>query len=73
MSITDAPFLWKSRQQCWNAINGAFGDDLRRRCLEKGFVLSGWTDLGFRAMTNNKSSRLTPCPRPSSTVIACTN
>jgi tripartite ATP-independent transporter DctP family solute receptor len=54
MSITDAPFLWKSRQQCWNAINGAFGDDLRKRSLEKGFVLVGWTDLGFRSITNNK-------------------
>jgi tripartite ATP-independent transporter DctP family solute receptor len=54
MSVTDAPFLWKSRAQCWNAINGAFGDDLRKRSLEKGFVLSGWTDLGFRSITNNK-------------------
>ena len=41
-------------QQCWNAINGAFGDDLRKRSLDKGFVLTGWTDLGFRCMTNNK-------------------
>jgi TRAP-type C4-dicarboxylate transport system substrate-binding protein len=54
MSITDAPYLWKSRAQCWNAIAGGFGDDLRKRSLEKGFVLSGWTDLGFRSMTNNK-------------------
>ena len=54
MSITDAPFLWKSRQQCWNAINGAFGDELRKRSLDKGFVLTGWTDLGFRSITNNK-------------------
>ncbi|HEX8012268.1 MAG TPA: TRAP transporter substrate-binding protein [Casimicrobiaceae bacterium] len=54
MSITDAPFLWKSREQCWNAIHGTFGDDLRKRCLDKGFVLTGWTDLGFRSITNNK-------------------
>lgn len=54
MSITDAPFLWKSRAQCWNAISGPFGDDLRKRSLDKGFVLTGWTDLGFRSMTNNK-------------------
>jgi TRAP-type C4-dicarboxylate transport system substrate-binding protein len=54
MSITDAPFLWKSRAQCWNAISGPFGDELRKRSLDKGFVLSGWTDLGFRSMTNNK-------------------
>ena len=38
----------------WNAIDGAFGDELRKRSLDKGFVLSGWTDLGFRSITNNK-------------------
>ena len=55
MSITDAPFLWKSRaHSAANAIDGAFGDDLRKRSLDKGFVLTGWTDLGFRCMTNNK-------------------
>jgi tripartite ATP-independent transporter DctP family solute receptor len=54
MSITDAPFLWKSRAQAWKAFAGPFGDDLRKRCLDKGFILSGWTDLGFRSMTNNK-------------------
>ncbi len=32
----------------------AFGDELRKRSLDKGFVLTGWTDLGFRCMTNNK-------------------
>lgn len=54
MSITDAPFLWKNRQQSYKAIAGAFGDALRKRALDKGFILSGWTDLGFRCMTNNK-------------------
>ena len=54
MSITDAPFLWKSRAQAWRAIDGAFGDELRKRSLDKGFRLVGWTDLGFRSMTNNK-------------------
>ena len=38
MSITDAPYLWQNRTQAWNAIAGAFGDDLRKRALEKGFV-----------------------------------
>lgn len=54
MSITDAPFLWKSREQAYRAIAGPFGDDLRKRSLDKGFVLTGWTDLGFRSITNNK-------------------
>jgi len=54
MSVTDAPFLWKSRSQAWRAIEGPFGDDLRSRSLDKGFKLVGWTDLGFRSMTNSK-------------------
>lgn len=54
MSVTDAPFLWKSRAQAHRAIEGAFGDELRKRSLEKGFKLVGWTDLGFRCVTNNK-------------------
>jgi len=54
MSITDAPFLWKSRQQAYRAFGGKFGDELRKRSLDKGFVLTGWTDLGYRCMTNNK-------------------
>ena len=36
------------------SIAGGFGDELRKKSLEKGFVLCGWTDLGFRCMTNNK-------------------
>lgn len=54
MSITDAPFLWKSRAQAYAAFDGKFGDELKKRCLAKGFRLTGWTDLGFRCMTNNK-------------------
>jgi tripartite ATP-independent transporter DctP family solute receptor len=54
LSVTDAPFLWKSRAQAYRAFSGPFGDELTRRCLEKGFVLTGWTDLGFRCITNRK-------------------
>ena len=54
LSITDAPFLWKSRAQAYRAFGGAFGNEMARRCLDKGFMLTGWTDLGFRCITNNK-------------------
>jgi TRAP-type transport system periplasmic protein len=53
MSVTDAPFLWKSRAHAYAAIDGAFGDTLRKASLDKGFQLVGWTDLGFRCITNN--------------------
>jgi tripartite ATP-independent transporter DctP family solute receptor len=54
MSITDAPFLFPTRPQAYAALDGALGDELRRRSLAGGFKLVGWTDLGYRAMTNNK-------------------
>lgn len=53
VSVTDGPFLWKSRQQAHNAFGGEFGNELKRLSLDKGFRLVGWTDLGFRCMTNN--------------------
>jgi tripartite ATP-independent transporter DctP family solute receptor len=53
MSVTDAPFLWRNRAHAYAALEGAFGEALRQRSLEKGFRLVGWTDLGFRCMTNN--------------------
>ncbi len=54
VSITDAPYLWKTRPQAYRAFAGAFGDELRTRARDKGFVLIGWTDLGFRCITNSK-------------------
>jgi tripartite ATP-independent transporter DctP family solute receptor len=54
MSVTDAPFLWRSRQQAYAALDGALGAELKRRALAKGFRIAGWNDLGFRCMTNSK-------------------
>lgn len=53
-SVTDAPFLFKNRAQCYAALDGALGDELKKRSLEKGFRLVGWNDLGSRSMTNSK-------------------
>lgn len=54
MSITDAPFLFRDRQQAYNALDGALGSELKRRALAGGFRITGWTDLGMRCMTNSK-------------------
>ena len=53
VSVTDAPFLWESREQSYSAFDGELGDTLRKLSLDRGFKLVGFTDLGFRAMTNN--------------------
>lgn len=54
MSVTDAPFLFKNRKQAYAALDGALGAELKRRSLAQGFLISGWTDLGMRCMTNSK-------------------
>lgn len=54
VSVTDAPFLFKNRAQCYAALDGELGAELKKRSLEKGFRLIGWNDLGSRSMTNNK-------------------
>jgi TRAP-type transport system periplasmic protein len=54
MSVTDAPFLFRSRQQAYAALDGALGATLKARALPKGFRIIGWNDLGFRCMTNSK-------------------
>ena len=54
VSVTDAPFLFRSRTQAYAALDGALGDELKKRALTKGFRIVGWNDLGTRCMTNNK-------------------
>jgi len=54
MSITDAPFLFRDRMQAYAALDGALGDELKRRALKGGFRIVGWTDLGMRCMTDSK-------------------
>src|ERR1700722_11383068 len=53
-SITDAPFLFRGRAQCYAALDGALGDELKRLASAQGFLLVGWNDLGARCMTNSK-------------------
>jgi tripartite ATP-independent transporter DctP family solute receptor len=54
VSITDAPFLFPTRARATAALDGALGAELAKRCKAQGFELVGWSDLGYRAMTNNK-------------------
>ena len=54
VSVTDAPFLWRSRKQAYAALDGALGNELKKKALAQGFRIVGWNDLGFRSMTNNK-------------------
>jgi tripartite ATP-independent transporter DctP family solute receptor len=54
MSVTDAPFLFKNRNQAYAALDGELGAELKRRSMAQGFRIAGWHDLGMRCMTNSK-------------------
>ncbi len=54
MSVTDGPFLFTGRPQAYAALDGALGEELKRRALAQGFRIAGWHDLGMRCMTNSK-------------------
>jgi len=54
VSVTDAPFLFRSRRQAYAALDGTLGNELKKRALAQGFRIVGWNDLGSRSMTNNK-------------------
>jgi tripartite ATP-independent transporter DctP family solute receptor len=54
LSVTDAPYLFETRSQAYNALDGALGSELKKRAQTQAFRIVSWNDLGFRAMTNNK-------------------
>jgi tripartite ATP-independent transporter DctP family solute receptor len=54
LGITVLPYLWKDTDTMFQALDGPFGQYLGERLEEKGFVVVGWWDNGFRHVTNNK-------------------
>lgn len=54
LGITVLPYLWKDTETMFAALDGPFGQYLGERLEEKGFVVVGWWDNGFRHVTNNR-------------------
>jgi len=47
------PFLFASREQAFEVMDGEIGKLFDEKMLEKGFVSLGYGELGFRHVTNN--------------------
>ena len=54
LNITVLPYLWKDTETMFAALDGPFGRYLSQRCEEKGLVVVGWWDNGFRHVSNNR-------------------
>lgn len=54
LSLTDAPFLFASREHAYHALDGMLGEELKKLAARQAFHLLAWTDLGFRSMTNSR-------------------
>lgn len=54
LGITVLPYLWKDTDTMFQALDGPFGQYLGELLEDKGFVVVGWWDNGFRHVSNNK-------------------
>jgi tripartite ATP-independent transporter DctP family solute receptor len=54
MGIFDFPFLFKTREACYEALDGEVGQIIADFLLKKGLRVIGYSVNGYRHITNNK-------------------
>lgn len=59
-SVFDLPYLFTSRQQAWDILDGELGEEMLDLLESKGIVGLGYYEVGFRNFTNNKGPIVTP-------------
>ncbi|MGI9409252.1 MAG: TRAP transporter substrate-binding protein, partial [Hyphomicrobiaceae bacterium] len=52
-SITELPFIWKSRESAWNVLSGPIGKKILALMEPKGVKGLGWGVWGFRGFLTN--------------------
>lgn len=52
--IVELPYSWSNANQAYKAYDGELGNALAKIAEQKGLILLGWWELGFRHYTNNK-------------------
>jgi len=60
VKIVDIPFLFRDYEHARKVLDGPIGQDLLSKFPAKGLVALGWTENGFRHMTNNKRPIVKP-------------
>jgi tripartite ATP-independent transporter DctP family solute receptor len=60
LNALNLPFLFDSREQAFKVLDGPIGKELAAKLEEKGFVLLGFFELGFRNITSASKPIATP-------------
>ncbi len=54
--VFDFPFMFANAKEADAVVDGAFGQKMHARLAEKGIIGLGFTELGFRNITNSKKA-----------------
>jgi tripartite ATP-independent transporter DctP family solute receptor len=60
VKIVDIPFLFRDYDHARKVMDGPIGQDILSKFPSKGIIALGWTENGFRHMTNNKHPIVKP-------------
>lgn len=60
VKIVDIPFLFRDYDHARKVMDGPIGQDILSKFPSKGIIALGWTENGFRHMTNSKREIVKP-------------
>ncbi len=60
VKIVDIPFLFRDYDHARKVMDGPIGQDILAKFPSKGIIALGWTENGFRHMTNSKRDIVKP-------------
>ncbi len=60
LSVEEVPFLFKTREVAYKAVDGAFGDKVSEILAGKGIHVIAYWENGFRHFTNSKHAIVKP-------------
>ena len=60
VKIVDIPFLFRDYEHARKVMDGPIGQDILSKFPSKGIIALGWTENGFRHMTNSKRDIVKP-------------
>ena len=58
--VFDLPYIFSSRQQAWDTLDGDLGEEMLDMLDDKGLVGLAYYEVGFRNFTNNEGPINTP-------------
>ena len=60
VGVTNLPFVFSDRETAFKVIDGAIGEEIKKLFEEKGLVVLGFMELGFRHISNSKHPVIEP-------------